>query len=176
MNSVFVKLVDRQSTVLWVGGYDYAHWNKPLLDYVDGEDKRRVESLFADVIIRGQVVEFVARWSCPMTELGSIWTLTRIMPVGNVQRIQAIAAVVVQQVLPDNFTEFNANDRQLLGMLAEDRSVREVADKLDRSESAIDMRIRALKGKLGVTTLHGLVAAGFNCNLVSKPSPPAITA
>jgi DNA-binding CsgD family transcriptional regulator len=172
VDNVFIKLVDRQGTVLWAGGYDYNAWEKPLMDYVDKEDKARVLGLFADVIIRGECVNFFTRWFSPILKKSGIWAHTRIMPVNNVHRIQAIAAVVTQVRLPENFGEFNDNDRQLLSMLADDCNVREVAAKLDRSESAIDMRIRALKAKLGANTLHGLVALGFRGNVISHPKPP----
>ena len=73
--------------------------------------------------------------------------------------------------MPASYVEFNDADKELLALLADDHNIKDAATTIDRSESAIDSRIRSLKMKLGKHTLHGLVAGAIRGLLVPM-SPP----
>lgn len=73
--------------------------------------------------------------------------------------------------MPDNFDRFTDAERELLRLLAEDHNIKDVATTVDRSESAIDARIRGLKTKMGKHTLYGLVAAAIRARLVPSIPP-----
>jgi DNA-binding NarL/FixJ family response regulator len=78
------------------------------------------------------------------------------------------AAVAIHHILVDGIESFNDSDKEVLGLLAKDQSIAEIAQALDRSPSTIDSRIRSLKERLKQKTLHGLVAAAIRGGLVSK--------
>lgn len=79
--------------------------------------------------------------------------------------LPVVAAVGICSLLPDNYKDFTQDDRELVQYLADDMSLKEIAAKLNRSESAIDSRIKILKDKLGVRNLAGLVASALINNI-----------
>ena len=174
MDNLFIKLLDRRGRVMWVSdGIDAAVWDKPMLEYADEPDRAIVEENFSRCVVKGETVQFSARWYCPLAD-ATVSCLTVIHPLEPESLPTSVAAVLVQSILPENFDEFTDADRELLCLLANDRNIKDVATTVDRSESAIDARIRGLKTKLGKHTLHGLVAAAVRNRLVPL-FPPEFT-
>ena len=76
------------------------------------------------------------------------------------------AGISIATVLPDNYHEITDDDRAVLRLMADDHSLREIAQKLHRSESAIDGRVKALKEKLNCNTIGGLVATALRSHVI----------
>lgn len=62
--------------------------------------------------------------------------------------------------------DLDEQDLILLRLAAEDCCNQQIAEKMHRSMSAIDTRIKNLKAKLNRTTLQGLVAVAIRKNLI----------
>lgn len=163
MDMVYVKLVDRRGRVLWINGIDAKTWDKSLLDYADSGHREKVSSAFARCVIHGETLSIDAMWYCPITETDE-WCRSWMYPTD----LEPVAAVIIQSLLPKNYPDFSTADEEILRMLASDMPVKAVAEALDRSESAIDTRIRSLKAKLDANTLHGLVAKARSANLLGR--------
>ena len=71
------------------------------------------------------------------------------------------AAVAICVVLPSNYAEFNDDDKNVLRYLSKDMTLKDIAASCNRSESAVDAKIRILKDKLNVSNLAGLVGAAL---------------
>lgn len=82
------------------------------------------------------------------------------------QALVTIAAIGIVREIPDYWESVGTEDREILKLLAQDASLKEVSQKLFLSESAIDSRIRKLKTKLGVENIGGLVATAIQNFLV----------
>jgi hypothetical protein len=173
MDNLFIKLLDRRGRILWINNQiDRSLWDKPYVEYAVEEDRKLVEESFTRCVVFGETVEFAARWYCPISNTNG-WWLTQIQAVES--GMGDLAAILVQTQLPENFTEFNEADRELLSLLADDHNIKDAATTVDRSESAIDARIRGLKTKTGKNTLHGLVAAAVRGRLVPMVTPEFIS-
>jgi len=170
MDNLFVKMLDRRGRLLWISDQiDPSLWDKPLLDYAHQEDRAIAEENFSRCVLKGESVGFASRWYCPISE-STVWCWTRIHAL-EPKVPTTVAAVMVQSVLPDNWDQFTDSDKELLRLLADDHNIKDVATTVDRSESAIDARIRGLKTKLGKHTLHGLVAAASRARLIPLLPP-----
>lgn len=170
MENLHILLLDRRGQVLWTLGGSKEIIGHALPDLAIDEDRTLVEENLARCVIRGEEAEFAARWRCPPKE-DTGWTKTSLHPVEPQPTILNVAALSISSVVPANYQEFNNSDKELLGLLADDHNIKDAATTVDRSESAIDNRIRALKAKLGKHTLHGLVAGAIRGRLIPM-SPP----
>ena len=170
MENQFIKLLDRRGRLLWISDQiDPTKWDKPMLEYAHDEDRAAVEENFSRCVVKGESVGFAARWYCPIID-ATIWCWSRIHPSEPLVP-SAVAAILVQSILPDTWNQFTDADKELLKLLADDHSIKDVATTVDRSESAIDARIRGLKSKMGKHTLHGLVAAAIRARLAPSLPP-----
>jgi DNA-binding NarL/FixJ family response regulator len=61
---------------------------------------------------------------------------------------------------------FSHLDREVLFLLAHDCSIKHIPALLDRTQSAIDNRIRRLKDKTGCDTLHGIMAYALKTKML----------
>lgn len=171
MDNLFIKMLDRRGRVMWISeGMDAGIWDKPMLEYAHEDDRELCDENFARCIVKGESVSFAARWHCPITKRVE-WCWTRIHSLEPTDLPTSVAAVLTQSVLPSNYGQFTEADRELLRLLADDHNIKDVATTVDRSESAIDARIRGLKDKLGKHSLHGLVAAACRAKLICLMPP-----
>lgn len=168
--NLHILLLDRRGRVLWALGVSQEVIGQALVDLAFDEDRAMVGENLARCVVKGEAAEFVARWQCSPKDAAG-WALTSLHPVEPQPTILSVAALSISSLLPANYMEFNEADRELLGLLADDHNIKDAATTVDRSESAIDNRIRSLKTKMGKHTLHGLVAGAIRGQLVPM-SPP----
>jgi len=62
--------------------------------------------------------------------------------------------------------ELTSRETEVLRLLAEGSSNREIADRLDISEHTIKFHIRSILGKLGASTRTEAVTRGFRAGLI----------
>lgn len=169
MQNLYILLMDSRGRVLWaLSEREHPIQGRVLSDLVFEDDRERVEECLARCIIKGEVVEFTARWHDHYSDAVG-WTLSLLRPID--PPLANVAALSIHKVLPANHNEFSNSDRELLGLLADDHNIKDAANTVDRSESAIDARIKNLKSKLGKHTLPGLVAAAIRGSLVPMTTP-----
>jgi DNA-binding CsgD family transcriptional regulator len=172
VDNLFIKLLDRRGRIIWnQRGRDPANWkDAPLQEAGVAEHRQMIDENFYRCIVGGETVEFAAKWYCPSLK-ADVWLQTTFHPIDPKVGGGHIAALVVQSLLPENHEEFSETDREMLRLLADDHNIKDVAETVDRSESAIDTRIRNLKTKLGKHTLHGLIAGAIRGRLVHFEPP-----
>lgn len=152
MENTFIRLLDCRGGVVWAS---FEARENVLLE-AHPDDQPRFESHFASCLMHNHEHRTAVR-------LSDGWFLVHLYPA----KVHEIVVVCISHALPPCFQEFSAADREIMQQLAQDRGVQEIAAALDKSGSTIDQRIRAMKGKLGQRTLHGLVAQALHGRLIT---------
>jgi DNA-binding CsgD family transcriptional regulator len=172
-NNTFVGLADRRARFLWANQFpdepDVWYYKRPFFEDVHPDDVDQVKVAFAKCVIEGQTVDFVAKavlyeQAKEQTEKRYRKFQVRLYPC-DIEATPYIAAVMVNHVIPDG-VEFNETDMNVLKGLMDDKTIKEIADQMEKSQSTIETRIKGLKDKLGVETLPGLVASAMRSYLV----------
>jgi len=155
----YVFLLDKRAHVVWCSEHTPIPENR-LLDSIPIEDAGIVEAAVSRCILHNETVEYVThgRRGGNMPEGPPVLWKVRISPSPD---LPVVAAIGICSLLPGNYKDFTQDDRELVRYLADDMSLKEIAAKVSRSESAIDSRIKVLKDKLGVRNLAGLVASAM---------------
>jgi hypothetical protein len=141
---------------------------KTLIDYAYEDDRAIVEAHLSRCIIHGSEETCEARWyyldekTHEKTD-SVVWVKSTFFPIS--REVLAISAIAVHHILVDRTESFADHDREVLQLLANDNNVNQISNRLNRSPSTIDSRIRSLKERLGKNTLHGLVSAACGCCL-----------
>lgn len=150
-NTEKVILLDAHGRIVWPES-DQGRF----IETVASDYRANVAELLCGVILEEKTAEI------NFLETSSGWCCARLQPTD----LLGVSVCLIVADLPTNFLEFGDQDLQLLRLLAEDHSIKEIAELMQRSQSAIDARIKSLKEKLGRETLHGLVAAAIKSRLV----------
>jgi len=77
-----------------------------------------------------------------------------------------LSGCCVCRMLPEYHAEIKDDERTMLTLLCEDKTLKEIAQAMYLSESAIDSKIRTLKDKMGVRNIGGLVSEAIIHSLV----------
>jgi DNA-binding NarL/FixJ family response regulator len=172
-HNIFVGLVDRRGRFLWANQFpddpDVWYYKEPFFAHIHPDDVERCKAAFARCVIEGETVDIICRAILYETaeeqaEKKYLTFQARFHPC-DIEAAPQIACVLVDHVIPDG-VEFSETDMSVLKGLMDDKSIKEIADMLDKSASAIETRIKNLKDKLGVETLPGLVASVMRSYLV----------
>lgn len=158
MSTFAVALLDRQFRILWSSRLPEPNSEAvgvSAFDILDRKYHDLAKQAFADCLIEGKVGSYVVE-SDIFEPTGKRRARLRIAlyPVTNTSDVAMV--LITHELHPAG--EVQEMDRTILRMLANDRSVGDVAEALHRSESAIAQRIKAMKQRFGRTSLHGLVA------------------
>lgn len=155
---MYVSLLDRRGFPLWfnhdVPDHD-AFKNHSFLDDVHPDDLARIEAAFARTIIRQEEVEYNVR--CIVDGRETVFH-ARLYPIEGEPAVICLSTVLEDKRLTEAEIE-------VVNLLAQDHTIKEIASITHRSESAIDARVKSLKTKLGMTTLHGVVAEAMRLRL-----------
>lgn len=168
-SNIYVALADRRARLLWANTFpdqSLLDSEKPFFDFIHPDDLQRVKDAFARCVIHGEIVDLSIRalhYSPQSTELTYSTYQARYYPC-DIQHAPHVAAVIVSHVVPSG-VELSDTDREVLKGLMDDKTIKEIADHLDKSQSTIDSRVKTLKDKLGVQTLPGLVASAMRSYL-----------
>ena len=163
LNNLFIALVDGHGRALWSSrdpGNEAGHVGQSILDVVVEDEREKALQAISRCLLEGQTVGYVVTMST--NQLLEKWRVT-LMPA----RYHEVGlAVAVCSHLPENYAEFTEGDKEMLVGLCADKSLREIAVEMHRSESAIDSKIKALKAKLGCKTIGGLVATALRSRVI----------
>lgn len=159
-HNTFVFLLDKRAHIVWCSEQSTVPAHS-LLDALPVSETATVESAVSRCLLRGETAEYttIGERTATMPEGNPVTWRVRLFPYNH--EFSTIAAVGVCSLLPDNYSSFTQDDRDLIGYLAADMSLKEIAHRLNRSESALDSRIKLLKDKLNVNTLAGLVGSAM---------------
>lgn len=165
---VAVALVDKRGRVVWVSDDPAnAHGRTPIhvADSVIPDDREMVLDLLSRVVLRGETVDYLT-YGQPMPSQGPVGEIIRWRVVMWPVDEGALAACCVIHPVMNAFDEITDSDRELIRHLANDCTLKEAAEKMFVSESAIDNRIKNLKKKMGVKNIGGLVAKAVRHHVV----------
>lgn len=125
-------------------------------------DTDKVMHALGRVMLKGEEVEYDVTGIASQQTTEKVPWGVKLLPINHAD----LSAVCMCYRLPDNVKEINSDEREMVGMLAADCTLKEIADKLFCSESTIDTKMRQLKSKLGVRNIGGLVACSIMMGLV----------
>ena len=114
--------------------------------------------LLSRCIVGGEAATYIA----PSVSRDGELCHTTLLPIDSIQP----AALAICMMLPPNFDQFTEDEKTLLRLLADDRSLRQVAKEMHLSESAIDTRVKKLKEKLGCKNIGGMIAAAIRGSII----------
>ena len=159
LSNILICLVDTRARILWTSDdplNERGHVGHAALDLYPEIIRPRVLHLLSRCILEGKVESYTEKATKLPSESNGrlyLWRIT-MLPVDQPN----LAAMLIASVLPDCYGEITGDEKSLLRMLADDKTLKEIAGSMNRSESAIDSKMRLLKQKLGRTTIGGLVA------------------
>lgn len=127
-------------------------------------DPEDIIAKMSQCVFKKEIVSFTTKaWDCPPAPRVPIDWQVVFYPLGLAEA--AIMSVNVR--LPRNLAPIDDSERQLLSHLCDDCTLKEAAERMFLSESAIDGKIKKLKQKLNVHNIGGLVAAAMRYSLVA---------
>lgn len=164
-----LMLLDHRGRILWSS--DHPTDSKPpfygvsVCSLINESDRDDCERIISGCIVYNRPAQFVLRAEVPprsVLDKDSTNIRFTFLPADTAP----VAMCLIASILPSNYDQFSDEDRQVLGLLAQDQSLKEIATKMDRSRSAIDSRIKSLKEKLRQRGIGGLVAAAIRLRLI----------
>jgi DNA-binding CsgD family transcriptional regulator len=161
--NLIVRLGDRRGRLLWSSDTptDSPRDSGQFLKLVGESSREEVQEKLSQCIVFGRPGQLICEASRRESDLLVPCQVT-LLPVD----VNSIAICAISSALPLNYQDFDEQDVQVLRLLADDCSLGEVAEKMHRSQSAIEARIKNLKAKLGKKTIGGLVAAALRNRLI----------
>lgn len=163
--TLMVVLIDQRGRAVWNSLEPLDGGRQTVItDHVPLESRERVTQMLSRCIISGEIVEYTTQGDIPPinpdgSSQGMVNWHVMLFPTSG--HFPGIAAVAVCRILSTNDREITTDDKDLLQMLCDDCTLKETADRMFLSASAIDTRIKNLKHKLGVKNIGGLVAAAL---------------
>jgi DNA-binding CsgD family transcriptional regulator len=158
METVHVVLLDRRFNILWWSArpYDNPFVGKPLLQFAKNESILREK--FATLMLNDPVEEFVTEFTVyeppDLTRSRQATMQTKLIRIDDLATVAAVG-IFKEVVDQPNLAE---QDQEILRLLADDKTLVEIADQMGRSLSTIEYRAKRLKDSFGVKTLPGLTA------------------
>lgn len=159
-NSV-IALIDKNGCCVWNNKDPMnasGRLGNPVLDSVPPEDRAKVREALGHCLLEQQVVQYTVRGHYLGGELVT-WRVT-LLPIP-MRSEGTVACCAISYVVPDNYLLFTDEDREVLRCLARDMTLRDVAEQMHRSPTAVDNKIKTLKERLNVHNIGGLVAAAI---------------
>lgn len=159
--STMVLMIDSRGRALWNSLEPFSPDEPTLIiDQVPADCRRQVLENLSRCIVSGEITEYLTLGNTPRVDPGASENWHVVLYPAN-DRLPGVAAVAVCRVLPTNHGEITQEDKDLIRLLCDDYTLKEIATRMFLSESAIDTRIKHLKGKLGVKNIGGLVASAL---------------
>ena len=170
MDSMSVSLLDRRGRIIWSSKQDFDR-KRPIFESLHPEDRDQFSEKLSRCIVQGDHLDATVRVALRDSYE---WRALKILAVDGVeQTVITVAAVVISHKLPLDPSQLTTADLSVLQLLAADKTIRETAEELDRSESTVDLRIKSLKQALDAKHLHGLVAKAVEYRLVTADAKGA---
>jgi DNA-binding CsgD family transcriptional regulator len=163
-----VGLIDKHGRLIWLSDDPF---NKAglagsaIAENVIVPDRDRIVDALGRCFFKNEIVEYQVTGR-PSPSIGGEHPVTwnvRLLPVKSGGEI---AGCCLCRPLPEYHTEINDDERQMVKLMCEDKGLKEIAQVMFLSESAIDSKVRQLKDKLGVNTIGGLVATALKESLI----------
>lgn len=174
MFNTFITLVDRRGRILWTNQFPYARYvwfyGEPIFNFIPEPDEAgRVREAFAACVVQGESVDLdvsatLVKSPDDPDDREHVTYQCRYYPA-DIESVPRVASVILSHVIPAGVSLSEA-DKEVLKGLMDDKTIKEIADALDKAPSTIDARVKSLKDKLGVQTLPGLVAAAMRSYLI----------
>lgn len=166
LSHIGIYLLDKRSRNLW-GSVDPLNKagsfvGKSVHDFYKPATAAAIMRITSECIIDGKEVAYVARTD--RTEDQALWRVT-ILPADS-PSLPNTSAVAICTMLPDNYFEITEDEKIVLGLLADDYTLKQIAGKMHRSQSAIDSKIKSLKTKMDCRTIGGLVAKAVRGSII----------
>jgi len=176
LSNLVVSLHDAHARILWASSdpCNERGWvGRCFREFWVGDDHATQNAAIDDCVMRGQIVGYVVNTSFGPNMPDVLWRVTLIpadtFKVGAVAAlIPGLSFVCISSRLPAIYAEITTDDKILLSLLCADHTLREIAEKMFLSESAIDSKIKKLKDKLGARTIGGLVGAAMGQFIASQ--------
>jgi DNA-binding CsgD family transcriptional regulator len=163
-----VCLVDKRGRTIWnsndpLDSEDAS--GKAIVDTVLPADRETVLDALSRCFFKDETVDYEVTGEPPPAsdqQRLTAWRV-RLLPITN---LTMIAGCCVCQALPEYHAEITPDERKMMALLCEDNTLKEIAQAMFLSESAIDNKMRGLKDKLGVKNIGGLVATAMREALI----------
>lgn len=174
LENLFVTLHDKRTRILWMSDdptNERGMVGSSLINLWPTEEYDKLQWAINSCFMRSEPIGLTVRLSG-----GVRWRITMI-PVDSTQmagdaRVDlnalapGVSVIAIGSRLPENYEEIGADEKDLLRMLCDDCTLKQIASKMLLSESAIDAKIKKLKQKLDVHNIGGLVAAAINRSVI----------
>lgn len=160
LSNLFIALVDGHGRAVWSSNdpdNKVGYVGQSILDVVVVEDREMAKNALSQCLLDGKTVGYTVNLDGDQKQP---WRVT-LMPIPSMG-----SALAVCSLLPNNYPNITAEDKNLLAGLGQDMTLKEIARRMHRSESAIDSKIKSLKDKLGCKTLPGLVAMALQAYII----------
>jgi DNA-binding CsgD family transcriptional regulator len=157
-------IISAAGKILWSSGDPLNEHGTVGLQATDvNSDPEDIIGKMSRCIFKKEIVSFTTRArDCPPAPPDPLNWQVVFYPLG----LADAAIMSVNVRLPSNLTPIDDSERQLLSLLCDDCTLKEAAERMFLSESAIDGKIKKLKLKLNVRNIGGLVAASLRYALV----------
>lgn len=173
LDNLIITLHDNRSRILWsshVEG-DQLGVGDSLVNQWPAQEAEKLKWAISTCFMESESISLVLR----LAE-SSLWRITMIS-IGSPEMsdesraaLQSLApgvsVIALRSQLPENYEAISDGDKELLRLLCEDCTLRQAANKMLLSESAIDAKIRKLKQKLDVHNIGGLVAKAIRQTII----------
>lgn len=162
LDGVTLVLIGTRGRIVWLS-MDAPHLiGLPFYEPIHEDDRHIAIDALKTASVDGQTVRYSVRAPHALPPNDVLAWDAVMFPVDR----EGIIACVACWTIPHNHGDFSVDEIEVLRLMAQDCTLKQIARKVNRSESAIDGRIKVLKEKLKVNTLPGLVASAISMHII----------
>ncbi len=126
---------------------------------------KQLQRCVVDGIVGRYTVKALPMLSQQSHDAGPIVMYRGVMlPIDN--DVSQVAVCTVASILPENFDDFTPQDIQVLTLLSNDTTLKQICKQLKLSSSTVDARVKRIKAKLECKTIAGAVAKAIRFRLI----------